>query len=133
MLNLTFRGHKVHFQYNPNVGEYSTGCVGNFIVCLGDTVRIGDILLIYCCGKFIKDNLIKDITGSNVFLNFCQRSIKRRENKFLMFQDFFDKVGYKGRNYSFFLNYKFGMHEITLAEFGFTESANLTLDINNSC
>ena len=66
------------------------------------------------------------------FSIFAKEASKDARTNFL-FQDFFDKVGYKGRNYSFFLNYKFGMHETTLAEFGFTESANLTLDISNSC
>ena len=45
--------------------------MGNFIVCLGDRVRIGYILLLHCCGKFIKDTLIKDITESNFFLIFA--------------------------------------------------------------
>ena len=63
--------------------------MGNFIECLGYRVRVGDIelenhlktcsknanyisktsqnVLIYCCGKFIKDALIKDIKESLFF------------------------------------------------------------------
>ena len=34
-LGLPFRGHRDDSQYHPNVGEYSSGGVGNFIECLG--------------------------------------------------------------------------------------------------
>ena len=88
-LRLPFRGHRDDSQYHPNVGEYSSGGAGNFIECLGYRVRGGDTELenhlktcsknasyisktsqnelICCCGKFIKDALIKDIKESNFF------------------------------------------------------------------
>ena len=76
-------------QYHPNIGKYSSGGVGNFTECLDYRVRGGDIELgnhlktcsknasyifktfqnelIYCCGNFIKDALIKDIKESFFF------------------------------------------------------------------
>ena len=90
-LGLPFRGHRDDFQYHPNVREYSSGGEGNCIECLGYRVRGGDTELenhlktcsknasyisktsqnelIYYCGKFIKDALIKDIKESS-FFNF---------------------------------------------------------------
>ena len=74
-LDLPLRGHRDDSQYHPNVGEYSSGGVGNFTECLGYRVRGGDTKLeshlksctknasytsktsynelIYCCGKLI--------------------------------------------------------------------------------
>ena len=88
-LGLPLRGHRDSSQYHPNVVEYSSGGVGNFTNCLGYRVRGGDIELenhlkicsrnasyisktfqnelIYCCGKFIKDALIRDIKESKLF------------------------------------------------------------------
>ena len=82
-LGLPFRGHRNDSQYHPNVGEYSSGGVGNFIERFGYRVRGGDTgreshlktcsknasyisktsqnEFIYFCGKFVKDALIKDI------------------------------------------------------------------------
>ena len=90
-LGLPFWGHWDDSQYHPNVGEYSSGGVGNFIECLSYGVRVCDTELenhlktccrnasyisknsqnelINCCGKFIKDVLIKDIKES-IFFNF---------------------------------------------------------------
>ena len=78
-LGLPFRGHRNDSQYHPNVGEYSSGGMGNFIECFGYRVRGGDTgrgshlktcseisktshnEFIYFCGKFVKDALIKNI------------------------------------------------------------------------
>ena len=87
-LGILFRGHMDDSQYHPNVGEYSSGGAGN-LECLGYRVRGSDTELenhlktcsknasyisktsqnelICCCGKFIKDALIKDIKESNFF------------------------------------------------------------------
>ena len=73
LLFRAFRGHRDDCQYHPNVGEYSSGGVDNFIECLGYSFRGGDTKLenhlktcsknasyisktsqnelIYCCGK----------------------------------------------------------------------------------
>ena len=88
-MGLPFRGHRDDSQYHPNVGEYSSGGVGNFMECFSYGVRGGDTELVnhlkacsknassisktsqnelvYCCGKLIKDALIKDIKESNFF------------------------------------------------------------------
>ena len=85
-LVLPFREHKDDSQYHPNVGEYLNGSVGNFIKYLGYKVRNGDTEsfknlqnyssyiskifqsdLVYCCGKFIKDDIFKDIKESRFF------------------------------------------------------------------
>ena len=82
-LGLSFRGHRDDSQYHPNVGEFSSGGMGTFVEYLGYRITSGDTQLenhlktcsknpsyisktsqnesIYCCGKFIKDSLIKDI------------------------------------------------------------------------
>ena len=41
-LGLPFRRHRDDSQYHSNVGEYSSGGVGNFIECLGYRVRGSD-------------------------------------------------------------------------------------------
>ena len=86
--------HRDDFQHHPNVGENASGSVCNFIECLGYRVRRGDNELedylktcsenvsyisktshkelIYCCGKLIKDVLIKDIKESFFFFNFSR-------------------------------------------------------------
>ena len=42
-LRLPFKGHRDDSQYHPNVGEYSSGGVGNFIECLG--IGLGVVIL----------------------------------------------------------------------------------------
>ena len=108
-LAVPFRGHRDDSQYHPNVGEYSSGGAGNFIECLGYRVRGGDTELenhlktcsrnascisktsqnelIYCCGKFIKDVLIKDIKESNFFFQFwlMKHQIVQIRNNCLLF------------------------------------------------
>ena len=44
-MGLPFRGHGDDSQYHSNVGEYSSGNVGNFIECLGYRGRGGEIEL----------------------------------------------------------------------------------------
>ena len=41
-LDLPLRGHRDDSQYHPDVGEYSTASVGNFIELLNYRVRGGD-------------------------------------------------------------------------------------------
>ena len=88
-MDLLFSGHRDDSQYYPKFDEYSSGGAGNFIECLGYRVRGGATELknylkacskiasnisktsqnelIYCCSKFIKDALIKDIIESTFF------------------------------------------------------------------
>ena len=82
-LELAFRGHRDDSQFHPNVSEYSSGHVGNFVELLNYRVRGGDSVLenhlrtcskkasyisktsqnelINCCGNYIKDILVKEI------------------------------------------------------------------------
>ena len=76
--------------------------MGNFIECLGCRVRVGDTelenhlktccknasyisktsqnVLIYCCGKFIKDAVVKDIKES-VFFSILADEASDRSNQ----------------------------------------------------
>ena len=88
-LGLAFRGHRDDSQSHPNVGEYSSGGVGNFVEVLNYRVRGGDSVLenhlrtcsknasyisetsqnelINCCGNYIKDILVKEIKENRFF------------------------------------------------------------------
>ena len=88
-LGLAFRGHRDDSQFHPNVGEYSSGGVGNFVEVLNYRVRGGDLVLenhlrtcsknasyiskisqnelINCCGNYIKDTLVKEIKENRCF------------------------------------------------------------------
>ena len=87
-LGLAIRGHRDDSQFHPNVGEYSSGGLGNFVEVLNYRVRGGDSVLenhlrtcskntnyisktsqnelIICCGNYIKD--IKEIK-ENIFFS----------------------------------------------------------------
>ena len=89
-LGLAFRGHRDDSQFHPNVGEYSSGGVGNFVEVLNYRVRGGDSVLedhlrtcsknasyisktsqnelINCCGNYITNILVKEIKG-NIFFS----------------------------------------------------------------
>ena len=91
-LGLAFKGHRDDSQFHPNVGEYSSGGVGNFVEVLNYRVRGGDSVLenhlrtcsknasyiskisknelINCCGNYIKDILVKKIKENRFFFNF---------------------------------------------------------------
>ena len=82
-LGLPLRGHRDDSQYHPEVGEYSTGGVGNFVELLNFRVRSGDTDLrehlskckknasyisktaqndiINCCGELITEQIIEDL------------------------------------------------------------------------
>ena len=88
-LGLAFRGHRDDSQFHPNVGEYSSGGVGNFVDVLNYRLRgsvsvlenhlrtcsknasyickISQNELINCCGNYIKDTLVKEIKENRFF------------------------------------------------------------------
>ena len=124
-MGLPFRQHRDHSQYHPNVGEYSSGGLGNFIECLGYRVRGGDTELendlktcsgnasyisntsqnelIYCCGMFIKDNLIKDIKERIFFSILADEASDCSNQEQLSFVlRFVDKDGEKRRIFRVF-------------------------------
>ena len=88
-LGLPLRGHRDDSKYHPEVGQYSTGGVGNFIETLNLKVRSGDKVLenhlktcgknrsyvsktsqdklIKCFGQVISEKIINDIKESKFF------------------------------------------------------------------
>ena len=93
---ITFRGHRDDFKYHPEVGEYSTGQVGNFVKLLNYRVRSGDKLLeehlrgcpknasyiskttqnelISCCGGFISEKIISEVKRNKFFTIICDEA-----------------------------------------------------------
>ena len=131
-LGLPFRGHRDDSQYHPNVGEYSSGGAGNFIECLGYRVRGGDTELenhlktcsknasyisktsqnelICCCGKFIKDSLIKDIKESKFFSILAdEASDCSNQEQLSLVLRFVDKDGEIREDFSGLLHYNLGL------------------------
>ena len=88
-LGLAFRGQRDDSQFHLNLGEYSSGGVGNFVEVLNYRVRGRDLVLenhlrtssknasyisktsqnelINCCGNYIKDILVKEIKENRFF------------------------------------------------------------------
>ena len=88
-LGLPLRGHRDDSKYHPEVGQYSTGGVGNFIETLNLKVRSGDKVLenhlktcgknksyisktsqdkmIKCFGQVISEQIVNDIKESKFF------------------------------------------------------------------
>ncbi len=88
-LGLPLRGHRDDSKYHPEVGQYSTGGVGNFIETLNSKVRSGDKVLenhlktcgknksyisktsqdkmIMCFGQVISGEIVNDIKESKFF------------------------------------------------------------------
>ena len=153
-LGYPFRGHRDDSQYHPNVVDYSSGGVGNFIECLGYRVKGGDTELenhlktciknasyisktsqnelICCCGKFIKDALIKDIKESNCFSILADEASDCSDQEQLsLVLRFVDKDREIREELLGFLHCDLGLTGETLAETILTEIGNLTLDINN--
>ena len=88
-LALPLRGHRDDAQYHPDVGQYSSGQVGNFVELLNFRVRSGDTVLadhlskcpknasyiskttqndlIVCCGEIISEKIIKEVKTSRFY------------------------------------------------------------------
>ena len=88
--------------------------------------------LIYCCGKFIKDVLMKDIKESNFFSILTDEASDCSNQEQLSFAlRFVDKDGEIREEFLGFLHCELGLFGKALAETILTEIGNLTLDINN--
>ena len=133
-----------------NVGEYSSGGVGNFIECLGYRVGDGDTELenhlktcsrnasyisktsqnelTYCCGKFIKDAFIQDIKESKNFSILDDEASDCSNQEQLSFVLRFGEIP---EEFLGFLHCELALSGKALAETILTEIGNLTLDINN--
>ena len=71
-LGLAFRGHRDDFQFHPNVGEYSSGGVGNFVELLNYRVRGGDSVFENHLRTCSKNGSYISETSQNELIN-CQR------------------------------------------------------------
>ena len=153
-MDLLFSGHRDDSQYYPKFDEYSSGGAGNFIECLGYRVRGGDTELenhlktcsknasyisktsqnelICCCGKFIKDSLIKDIKESKFFSILAdEASDCSNQDQLSLVLRYADKDGEIRVEYLGFLHCELVLTGKALGETILTEIENLTLDINN--
>ena len=155
-LGLTFRGHRDDSQFHPNVGEYSSGGVGNFVEVLNYRVRGGDLVLenhlrtcsknasytsktsqnelINCCGNYIKDILVKEIKESRFFSVLADGAsdCSNQEQLSLVIRSV-DGSGEIREEFLGFLHCDLGLSGKGLAETVLNSIANLTLDIQNCC
>ena len=70
-LGLAFRGHRDDSQFHPNVGEYSSGGVGNFVELLNYRVRGGDSVLENHLRTCSKNASYISKTSQNELINCC--------------------------------------------------------------
>ena len=153
-LGLAFRGHRDDSQFHPNVGEYSSGGVGNFVEVLNYRVRGGDLVLenhlrtcsknascisktsqnelINCCGNYIKDILVKEIKESRFFSVLAdEASDCSNQDQLSLVIRFVDGSGEIREEFLGFLHCDLGLSGKALAETVLNGIANLTLDIQN--
>ena len=153
-LGLAFRGHRDDSQFHPNVGEYSSGGVGNFVEVLNYRVRGGGLVLenhlrtcsknasyisktsqnelINCCGNYIKDILVKEIKENRFFSVLADEAsdCSNQEQLSLVIR-FVDGSGEIREEFLGFLHCDLGLSGKALAETVLNGITNLTLDIQN--
>ena len=153
-LGLAFRGHRDDSQFHPNVGEYSSGGVGNFVEVLNYRVRGGDLVLenhlrtcsknasyiskisqnelINCCGNYIKDILVKEMKENRFFSILADEAsdCSNQEQLSLVIR-FVDGSGEIGEEFLDFLHYDLGLSGKALSETVLNGIANFTLDLHN--
>ena len=147
-LGLAFRGHMDDSQFHPNVGEYSSDGVGNFVEVLNYRVRGGDLVLenhlrtcsknasyisktsqnelINCCGNYIKDILVRFFSVLADEASDCSN----QEQLSLVIR-FADGSGEIREELLGFLHCDLGLSGKALAETVLNGIADLTLDIQN--
>ena len=153
-LGLAFRGHRDDSQFHPNVGEYSSGGVGNFLEVLNYRVRGGDLVLenhlracsknasyisktsqnelLNCCGNYIEDRLVKEIKENRYFSVLADEASDCSNQKQLsLVIRFVDDSGKIREEFLGFLHCDLGLFGKALAETVLNGIANLTLDIQN--
>ena len=153
-LGLAFREHRDDSQFHPNIGEYSSGVVGNFVEVLNYRVRDGDLVLenhlrtcsknaryisktsqnelINCCGNYIKDILVKEIKENRFFSVLADEAsdCSNQEQLSLVIR-FVDGSSEIREEFLRFLRCDLGLCGKALAETVLNDIANLTLDIQN--
>ena len=153
-LGLAFRGHRDDSQFHPNVGEYSSGGIGNFVEVLNYRVRGGDLVLeshlrtcsknasyisktsqnelINCCGNYIKDILVKEIKQNRFFSVLAdEASDCSNQEQLSLVTRFVDGSGEIREECLGFLHCDLGLSGKALAETVLNGIANFTLDIQN--
>ena len=151
---LALRGHRDDSQYHADVGEYSTGSVGNFIELLNYRVRGGDKdlgkhlesysknasyiskttqnELIECCGQIIKESLLQDIKESQYYSVIADEAsdTSNKEQMSLVLR-FVDKNFDVREEFLGFLHCKSGLSGKALNETLLGAISELKLDIND--
>ena len=148
-LGLAFRGRRDDSQFHPNLSEYSSGGVGNFVEVLNYRVRGDDLVLenhlrtcsknasyisktsqnelIKCCGNYIKDILVKEINESRFFSVLADEAsdCSNQEQLSLVIR-FVDGSGENREEFLGFLHCDLGLSGKALAETVLNGIANLT-------
>ena len=151
---LDLRGHRDDSQYHPDVGEYSTGIVDNFIELLNYRVIGGDKYLgkhlksytknssyisktthnelIECCGQIIKENLVQDFKKSEYYSVIADEAsdMSSKEQMSLVLRSV-DKDFDVREEFFGFLHCKSGLSGKALSETLLGAISELKLDIND--
>ena len=153
-LGLPLRGHRDDSKYHPEVGNYSTGGVGNFVESLNFRVRAGDKVLedhlkncgknksyisktsqnkiIKCCGQVISEQIIQDIKASKFYSIIADEaadsSHKEQMSLVLRFVDIDMNIR---EEFIAFLQCRWGLTGEQLAKLILEALNNLTLSIDD--
>ncbi|CAB4029058.1 52 kDa repressor of the inhibitor of the kinase-like, partial [Paramuricea clavata] len=153
-LGLPLRGHRDDSKYHPEVGNYSTGGVGNFVESLNFRVRAGDKVLedhlkncgknksyisktsqnkiIKCCGQVISEQIIQDIKASKFYSIIADEaadsSHKEQMSLVLRFVDIDINIR---EEFIAFLQCRWGLTGEQLAKLILEALNNLTLSIDD--
>ena len=147
-------GHRDDAKYHPEVGNYSTGGVGNFVESLNFRVRAGDKVLedhltncgknssyisktsqnkiIECCGQVISEEIIQDIKAGRFFSIIADEaadsSHKEQMSLVLRFVDINMNIR---EEFIAFLQCKWGLSGEQLAKLILEALNDLTLSIDD--
>ena len=153
-LGLPLRGHRDDSQYHPDVGNYSSGRVGNFVESLNFRIRAGDKVLedhlktsgknqtyisktsqnkiINCCGQVIIDTIINEVKESKFFSIIADEAAdssgKEQMSLVLRFVD--TKLNIR-EEFIAFLHCKWGLSGAQLAKLILEHVNELTLSIDD--
>lgn len=153
-IGVAYRGHRDDSQYHSDVGSYSGSGVGNFVEILNYRVRGGDTVLenhlrncsknatyisktsqnevINCCGKYIKDVLVKEIKLNKFFSIIADEAsdCSNKEQMSLVLR-FIDQSCEVREEFMGFLHCNLGLTGLALSQTVLTAISNLTLDIQD--
>ena len=153
-LGLSLTGHRDDSKYHAEVGEYSTGQVGNFIEILQYRVRSGDKNLeqhlssraknasyisktsqndiITCCGGVISDKIISEIKRNKFFSILCdEASDSSNKEQMSMVLCFVDDNFNVREDFIKYIHCKEGLSGQNLASVILKGLEELTLDVSD--